>query len=229
MIGIAVEIILSWIILKYFGYTFKEAFGLTPTKRRLRVFVLGIIFSILFHVIFRFTTAWLVHNPYYLNPEYSAADFLIALAYVARAVLFEELIFRGALLYVLMQKIGNRSAFIISCAAFGIYHWFAWQAFGNPMQMLIIFFMTASCGYVFALAYVRTRSVFLPCALHFGNNVALMILFSRDKAIGDQLLLKVHSIDPVVPSAIISIPVLILHFTGFQLLGWYFVTKIARK
>ncbi|MGQ3088461.1 lysostaphin resistance A-like protein, partial [Flavobacterium sp.] len=143
-----------------------------------------------------------------------------------RAVLYEELIFRGALLYLLIQKTGTNRAMLVSSAAFGIYHWFAWQAFGNPVQMLVIFLMTGSCGYIFALAFVRTRSMYLPFALHLGNNITQMILFSGDASIGDQMLLRTFTTDPVVPQAIISIPVLIIHYTGFQLLGWYLLMKV---
>jgi hypothetical protein len=53
-----------------------------------------------------------------------------------------------------------------------------------------------------------------------------MILFSGDVAIGDQMLLKTFTVDPVIPQAIISIPVLIIHFTGFQMLTWYLLMKV---
>ncbi|MEY2917769.1 MAG: hypothetical protein RIS73_1483 [Bacteroidota bacterium] len=39
-----------------------------------------------------------------------------------KSVLFEELVFRGVLFYVLIKKLGSAKAIIISAIAFGIYH-----------------------------------------------------------------------------------------------------------
>ncbi len=225
MIGLIIEIIVSFFILKYASHQNLEVLGLRPNKRRFLYLVIGIAWPIFYYCVYRFTVAWLVHNPYILNPEYHFTDFINATAYVARAVGFEELIFRGALLYLLLQKTSAQKAMIISASAFGIYHWFAWQAFGNPVQMLMVFFMTASAGYVFAMAFVRTGSMYLSFAIHFGNNMANMILFSQDKSIGLQLLLKSYPVDPFVPGPFISLPVLVIHFIGFQLLTYLILRK----
>jgi hypothetical protein len=135
-------------------------------------------------------------------------------------------LFRGALLFILWQKLGTARAILISSVSFGIYHWFAWQAFGNPIQMLIIFFTTATVGYILAVAFVRTKSIVLPATLHLGSNIATILLFSKDTTIGSQLLVKSFSNDPAAPHDLIGLVFLILHFTGYQLftflvLNWY--------
>jgi membrane protease YdiL (CAAX protease family) len=47
------------------------------------------------------------------------------------SVLYEELIFRGVVLYILIKRIGEVKAILISCIAFGIYHWFSYGLFWN--------------------------------------------------------------------------------------------------
>ncbi len=111
---------------------------------------------------------------------------LKGLWYVFKSVLFEELLFRGALLYILIKRIGPAKAVLISAIAFGIYHWFT-IGFGKPTQMAYIFLVMGLAGYAFAKAFGKTGTILLPFALHFGFNVAIMILFSQNSGIGPQL------------------------------------------
>ncbi|NNK76373.1 MAG: CPBP family intramembrane metalloprotease, partial [Maribacter sp.] len=77
--------------------------------------------------------------------------------------MFEELIFRGAILYILIKKIGVNWACIISAIAFGIYHWFSYQMFGRGMiPMIYVFLLTGAAGWMFAYAFARTRSIYAP-------------------------------------------------------------------
>jgi membrane protease YdiL (CAAX protease family) len=225
MLGIIIEIILSFLLLKYIARQNLDAIGLRPSKSHLFQLVTGICWAAGFFCLFKFLVAWLVGNPYRVNPNYNFADFRTSVLYLLRAVGYEELIFRGALLYILIVKVGKEKAILVSAVAFGIYHWFAWQAFGNPMQMLIIFLTTGSAGYIFALAFVRTGSMYLAAGLHFGSNLANMVFFSKDKAIGLQWLLKSFPMDPVVPMPVISILMLFMHFAGFQLLTYWWLQQ----
>jgi hypothetical protein len=220
MIGILVELLISWLLLKYIQKQNLWALGLKPNRQRLLEFLAGILWPVVFVSIFQYTLSLLVHNPYQLNPNYNLKAFWNGGGYVFRSVVFEDLIFRGALLYILIKRIGVQKALLISAVAFGIYHWFSWGAFGNPVQMLMIFIMTAAAGYVFALAFEKTGSMYLPFALHFGVDFANMVLFSQDKGMGKQLLITTLSKDLVSPGPVISIIVLILHFIGFQLFTW---------
>jgi len=101
--------------------------------------LLGFSWPILYYFLFEFSVSGLVHNPFHINPHYTFTNFIRSVQYLLRSVVYEELIFRGVLFYILINKIGAQQAILISAAAFGVYHWFAWQAFGNPAQMLVIF------------------------------------------------------------------------------------------
>jgi membrane protease YdiL (CAAX protease family) len=218
MIGIFIEVFLSWILLKFIERKNLSVLGLLPTRQRLRELMIGLLLSIPFPIAFLAGVSLLVRNPYHLNPHYSLKDFLIAASYVFKAVLYEDLIFRGALLYILIKRLGPQKAVLISAFLFGIYHWFSWGGLGQPVQMAIIFLMTGLAGYVFALAFEKTRSIYMPFALHFGIDFANMVIFSQDKGIGPQLLVKAVATDPVSPGSVISILVKLVHFTWFPLL-----------
>lgn len=235
MYGILIELLLSYLLLKYLAKTGLEAIGIMPFGMRLMYLLFGMLWPLLYHCCFEYGLSLLVHNPWKLNPEYDLMDFCSAFGFILRSVVYEELIFRGAILYLLMRRLGAGIAILVSAVSFGVYHWFAWQAFGNPAQMLIIFTTTGSVGLLFAFAFYRSGSIYLPLGLHFGNNLAAMVIFSKSDALGKQLLLKSFAHDPVVPNALISLPMLFIHFVGFQLLTWivlkwyfsYFTTPIV--
>ena len=106
---------------------------------------------------------------------------------------------------------------LISASAFGIYHWFSFGVWGNMMAMILVFVVTGLMGYVFAAAYVKTKSIILPVGIHLGWNWINNTVFSNGPN-GIQVL----EADKMVPleglNAIISlcvyliIPFLILAF-----------------
>jgi len=226
MIGIVVELLISWLLLKLIEKQNLSVLGFQPNSERILGFIGGIAWPLFYFCVFEYTVSLLVKNPYHLNPNYHLPNFWMAVIYLFKSVAYEDLLFRGALLYILIQKTGPQKAVLISAVAFGIYHWFSWGAFGNPVQMLIIFLMTGAGGYVFALAFEKTRSMYLPFALHFGCDFAVMGIFSHDKGMGAQLLIKTYLKDPVSPGSFISIVVLLINFIGFPVLTWLILKKL---
>lgn len=61
------------------------------------------------------------------------------------------------------------------------------NAFGDPVQMIILFSMTGIWGFMFALALARTKSLYLPVGLHLGWNLISTVVFSQGP-LGTQLL-----------------------------------------
>jgi membrane protease YdiL (CAAX protease family) len=103
-----------------------------------------------------------------LNPNISSLLILSGVWWNIKSVLFEELIFRGVLLYILIKKAGPAIAIAISSIAFGIYHWFSMEIFGNIVQMILIFFVTGAMGLLLAYAFYKTSSILIPIAIHLG-------------------------------------------------------------
>lgn len=128
-----------------------------------------------------------------LNPKLSVNRVLAGIWWNIKSVLFEELIFRGVLFYILIKKLGATNAIIISAIAFGIYHWFSQGSLGNPVQMAVTFLITGTMGLVYAYAYSKTFSLFYPIAIHLGWNLTSSVIFSNGN-IGDQLFTPVRPV-----------------------------------
>jgi hypothetical protein len=107
------------------------------------------------------------------------------------SVLYEELIFRGALLYIAIEKLNIKKACILSAVGFGIYHWFTFNVFGNPFMMAITFLMTAIAGLSWAFAFAKTKSLYLPIGLHFGWNFINTVVFSNGQR-GQAILVRAN-------------------------------------
>ena len=196
MLGIIVQLALSWLFLWLIEKKNLSVLGFYPSKRR--------VFDFL---IFFFITAaccssdfimrmLFAEQEWKLNPNLSFKLIIEGVWWNIKSVLFEELIFRGALLYILIKRIGAIKAIIISAIAFGIYHWFSFEAFGNPVQMIIVFITTGIMGLLYAYGYAKTFSLYIPIAIHLGWNLTRSVIFS-ETIIGDQLLVQVKPVAQV--------------------------------
>ncbi|WP_286234451.1 CPBP family intramembrane glutamic endopeptidase [Thalassotalea sediminis] len=127
---------------------------------------------------------------YQINNNYSVLDFLGGSFWIFRAVLFEELLFRGVLLYLLIKHVGMIKACIFSSIVFGIYHWFSYEVFGSRLVLMIyVFLITGAGGWMFAYAFAKTKSLYAPIGLHLGWNLVSAIVFSAGP-IGNQWLIQ---------------------------------------
>lgn len=226
MIGILVELLISWLLLRWIEQRNLLALGIRPNRQRIKEFTIALLMAILIPTVIYGGISLLVHNPYRVNPAYSWKAFGGAMAYLCKAVVYEDLLFRGALLYILMHRIGPAKAVWLSAACFGIYHWFSYGVLGQPVQMVIVFLTTGMAGYVFALAFRKTGSMYVPFALHLGYDFAAMILFSKDKGIGTQLLMPTYVKDPVTPGILVSLITLLVYYTGFFVITLLYVRSL---
>ena len=227
MAGIFVELALSWILLWLFERRHLSALGVFLTRQRLLQFIYGLLLPGISLLAFYWGLSLLVKNPYQLNPRYTGKDFWNAVAYLLRSVAYENLIFTGALLYILIRRIGPSKAILVSAAGFGIYHWFSFGVIGQPVQMLFIFLLTGIGGYLFALAFEKTRSVYLPFALHFGLDFVPMILFSKEKNIGPQLLVSTFKKDPAGMGSFVSVLMSAIYFIVIPLLIFWWLRRLT--
>jgi len=226
MLGNLIILLLSWILLRFIEKKDISVLGLMPTGRRLGELGIGLLLTIPFATLFYLGAAWLGHNPYRLHLVYTAKDLLWAIGWLSNSVLFEDLIFRGALLYILIHRIGPSKAMLVSGIAFGIYHWFSYGVWGHPASMLVVFLTTGLAGCLMAMAFERTRAMYLCFGLHFGIDFASMMLFGQSKAIGMQLLVKAYPNDPVNPGFIITLLVYVVYFTWFPLLTFLYLRRL---
>jgi hypothetical protein len=179
MLGVLVIFILSWLLLWFISKEHITVLGVMPNRRRLREFLIGLILMAFFCVVNLLGQSYFKDISYVRNPNYGYLESFSGIWWTIKAVLFEELIFRGAILYVLIKKIGANAACIISAIAFGIYHWFSYQMFGRGIiPMIYVFLLTGAGGWMFAYAFSKTKSLYAPLGLHLGWIVVSIVVFS---------------------------------------------------
>ncbi|MBO9694483.1 type II CAAX endopeptidase family protein [Chryseobacterium sp.] len=191
MIGIIIELIFSWLLLKFIAKGDLSVLGFKPNSTRLMHWSIGFLLAAGICTLYHILTTAFINNTWILNKQLTFSATLISSWWVLKSVLFEELLFRGALLYLAIEKCGMTKACLLSAACFGIYHWFSYNAFGNPFQMAIIFVMTAIFGWMLALSFAKTKSLYLPIGLHLGWNLFNIIIFSNGP-LGRQLFVKAN-------------------------------------
>jgi membrane protease YdiL (CAAX protease family) len=104
-----------------------------------------------------------------LTPS-SAADILLTVGLLAVAAWTEELVYRGYPLQALMQAAGEWPGLITMSAIFGLGHHL------NPNATWLGTTNTFLAGILLSIAYLRTRSLWLPWGIHIGWNLATGVL-----------------------------------------------------
>lgn len=179
MIGILVQLLVSWLIIWLLEKRDLSVLGFMPTRSRIADFILFFLLTAFFCSTGFIAKMYFGNQQWQINPELSFNLMMTGILWNIKSVLFEELIFRGVLLYILIKRSGSFKAILISATAFGIYHWFSFGVLGNPLQMLIIFIMTGTMGLLLAYGYSKTLSLYLPIGIHLGWNLTQIFIFSQ--------------------------------------------------
>lgn len=227
MIGILVQLAVSWLLLWWLAKKDLSVLGLRLTSRRLFDFFLFLVVAAFFSASEFLLKMWIIDQRWHLNPQATPPLILEGLWWNLKSVLFEELIFRGALFYLLIKKLGTAKAILISSIAFGIYHWFSQGLWGQPIPMLYMFVASGLMGAVYAYGYVKTNSLYVPIAIHLGWNAMRSVVFSTT-SIGKQLLVVNQPMPEVTVSYPVFIFLLLFHMAGVML-TCFWLLKIRRQ
>ncbi|MCG3163616.1 MAG: hypothetical protein JMDDDDMK_05055 [Acidobacteria bacterium] len=98
-------------------------------------------------------------------------EIVMALALLILAGAFEELVFRGYAFQTLLRS----APAIVPILLFSVY--FGWAHWSNPNRTLFSTANTVLAGVWLSIAYLRTRSLWFPTALHFTWNWAMGAFF----------------------------------------------------
>ncbi|MCS4225456.1 CPBP family intramembrane glutamic endopeptidase [Sphingobacterium sp. BIGb0165] len=221
MVGLIIILIISWLLLWILERKNLSVLGLAPTKNRLGNLCVGFFMAGLLCAVYHYIKVAAVHNFWMLNPKLSGANLINSTWWIIKSVLFEELLFRGALLYIMIKKLGSRWGCLLSAGAFGVYHWFSYGVFGNPIQMLMILLMTGLFGWVLAKAYDVTKSLYLPIAFHLGWNVVNILVFSNGP-LGAQLLVTANDNQA---QGLVSLLIFLFQMLALPIFGYLYIRK----
>ncbi|NVK52947.1 MAG: CPBP family intramembrane metalloprotease [Flavobacteriaceae bacterium] len=194
MLGLLVIIIISWMLLHFIEKKNIEVLGVIPTKKRISQFVIG------FFVIISFNLIAILIESIVLNASWKQNDIIHynllfdAFVYHIRSALTEDLVFRGAILYILIQRIGAKKGIFISALVFGVYHIFSYGMTNSSIiAMLYVTLMTGFTGYVWAYTFYKTKSIMLGLGFHLGYNY-VMSMFYENQPYGQLIFQEVSKI-----------------------------------
>ena len=183
MLGIIVQLAISWLLIWLFEKKKLSVLGLWPLPKRILYFFIFFLVTAAICSTDFLMQMYFANQKWQLNPNLSATLILEGFWWNIKSVLFEELIFRGVLLYILIKKLGSTKAIILSAVAFGVYHWFSFGVIGNMIPMIVTFFITGTMGLLLAYGYAKTFSLYVPIAIHLGWNLTKIFIFSlREKS-----------------------------------------------
>ncbi|MBL7829738.1 MAG: CPBP family intramembrane metalloprotease [Saprospiraceae bacterium] len=217
-------ILISWLIIWLFTKANFSVLGLTPTTERLKYFaILFIVSGILSSTTF-ILRMYFAEEKYILTSKLTLDSILLETWYQFRTVMTEELICRGALLYILIKKIGQTKAIIISSVFFAVLHWINGGVWGNLIQMTIVFLFTFAMGLLLAFSYAKTFSLLIPFAIHFGWNLMQNYIFP-DTANGNHIFILATPPPEVTISYLAFFTMLLLPKISILIVDYLIINK----
>ena len=195
MVEIIGLLAVSWILIWLFEKGNLSILGLRPTKNRLRYAAILFMITALCCSTGFLMRILFAKEQFILNPKINTAFVFTGIWLTLKSVLFEELLSRGVLLYILIKKLGQKWAILISAIIFAALHWNNMGVSGDVKQMAIIFFWPFAFGLLFAYAYAKSLSLYLPIAMHFGWNLTQNLIFP-DRLSGNTVV--VSALQPIV-------------------------------
>lgn len=106
----------------------------------------------------------------YLNGNYSVLKInpvsfiLIPFAIMFTVAIIEEILVRGIIFRIVEEKLGSYISLTISSVLFGVFH------LANPHGTLISGICITTAGFMLGAAFIYSRNLWMPIALHFAWN-----------------------------------------------------------
>ena len=178
MLGLLVIIVISWAMLRFIEKQNIEVLGVVPNKQRLIQFIIGSVFVVLICLLIIFIETIVLNVEWKKNDHISYKNIFTSLVYHVRSALTEDLVFRGAILYILISRLGAKWAILISALCFGVYHVFSYGMNGERVIPIIyVILITGFTGYVWAYTFYRTQSIIMGLGFHIASNFVLAMFY----------------------------------------------------
>ncbi|WP_138434765.1 CPBP family intramembrane glutamic endopeptidase [Winogradskyella algicola] len=177
MLGLLIIIVISWLLLHFFEQKSIDALGIMPSVNRAFQFFVGFIIISLIALINIYVETRILNIDWELKTV-SYRTIFNALWYHLKSALTEDLIFRGAILYILIRRIGAKWAIFISALFFGVYHVFSYGMMNERLiPILYVILVTGFTGYVWAYSFYKTKSIMMGFGFHLGINITNSFFF----------------------------------------------------
>lgn len=179
MIGLLVILAVSWLLLHFIENKNIDVLGIIPNYKHLGQFTIGFVFIIVVCLAMIYLETLVLSVKWQLNSVIHYQSIFNAFIYHLKSALTEDLVFRGAILYILIQRIGMQKAILISAFPFGIYHVFSYGMLESRIiSILYVILITGATGWVWAYTFAKTKSILMPLGFHLGWNLIYSFFFN---------------------------------------------------
>lgn len=194
MLGLLIIIIISWVLLHFIEKKNIDALGIIPKKNRIIHFLIGFLFIILVVLLNVFIETIVLKINWKLN-DINYTNIFNAFIYHLKSALTEDLVFRGAILYILIQRIGAKKAILLSALIFGVYHVFSYGMIGERIILITyVIVITGFVGYVWAYTFHKTKSILMGLGFHVGVNL-MNAFFFESQPYGELIFMQISKTD----------------------------------
>jgi membrane protease YdiL (CAAX protease family) len=178
MLGLFLIIVVSGMLLYFIEKKNITVLGIVPNRKHSTQFLIGFVFIVLVNLLWIYIDSVVRSVEWQLNSRMGYQSVFDAFVYHLRSALTEDLVFRGAILYILISKIGSKKAILISASIFGIYHLFSYGMTGGAIISIIyVTLVTGFTGYVWAYSFDKTKSIALGLGFHLGSNLLMACFY----------------------------------------------------
>jgi len=226
MIG-PILLAVSWLLLRLEGRSL-AAIGVNRPGQRAREFAFGFLFLGGVSAVQQLGLSFAAGDPFVVNESVRPGALLNGLRFTVNSVLYEELVFRGYLLYQAVRFLGASRAAVLDAAAFGVYHWFSYGVIGNPVVMTYVFLLTGAYGLMWARAFVATGSIAAPIGLHLGWNLVAYVVFSSGP-LGAGLFVPASGAVPLVAGGWASLALNVLLPLGATVVVLWYLRRVHQS
>jgi membrane protease YdiL (CAAX protease family) len=151
---------------KALGFAFHDRVGIEALQGILQGTSMVVVIFIV-----EWVAGWIAADWSGLQPCSVVRSFGYSLAFFAAAAAFEETLLRGYAFQVLIQGIGKTGAVCLTSVFFGLFHLM------NPNVGALAVFNSMLAGVWLSIAYIKTRSLWLPSSLHMFWNLTQGYIF----------------------------------------------------
>ncbi|MDT7833520.1 CPBP family intramembrane glutamic endopeptidase [Flavobacteriaceae bacterium S356] len=194
MLGLLVIVAISWILLHFIQKEGLDALGIVPNRVRVYQFFVGFVAMMLIVLLTISIESFIAKIQWSQHSQINYTSIFNAFVYHLRSALTEDLVFRGAILYILIKRAGVKKALLLSAISFGIYHVFSYGMVGSDIiPILYVVLVTGLTGYIWAYLFYKSKSIMMPLGFHIGYNLT-MSLFFENQPYGELLFKEISRI-----------------------------------
>jgi len=178
MVGLLVILVVSWVFLRLIEKKNIEVLGIIPYPKRIAQFFIGMALLMLINLIGIYIESIVMKVDWELNSSINYTLIYESIIYHLKSAITEDLVFRGAILYILISRIGAKWAILVSAILFGMYHVFSYGMTGDRIiPIMYVILVTGFVGYVWAYTFHKTKSIFMALGFHLGSNLINTFFF----------------------------------------------------